>query len=77
MDSESIEETVVIRRGRVRPCKVRGGRGWPRSGPQQRSGTKRQQSPVSETVSALDERKKDIEVTNTYKYKFLEKVFNE
>ena len=33
---------------------------------------KRQQS---ETVSALDERKKDIEVTNTYKYKFLEKLF--
>nr|XP_022302662.1 uncharacterized protein LOC111110451 [Crassostrea virginica] len=60
-DSESTEETVVSRRGRGRPRKVRGGRGRPRSEPQQRRGTKRQQSPVSETVSALDERKKDIE----------------
>nr|XP_022311470.1 P2X purinoceptor 7-like [Crassostrea virginica] len=60
-DSESTEETVVSRRGRGRPRKVRGGRGRPRSELQQRRGTKRQQSPVSETVSALDERKKDIE----------------
>ena len=44
------------------------------SRPQQRRVTKRQQPPVSEIVSALDERKNDIEVTNTYKYKFLEKV---
>ena len=29
----------------------------------------------SRRLSALDERKKDIEVTNTYKYKILEKVF--
>ena len=65
----------MSRRGRGRPRKVRGGRGRPRSEPQQRRGRKRQQSPVSETVSALDERKKDIEVTNTYKYKILEKVF--
>ena len=50
----------MSRRGRGRPRKVRGGRGRPRSWPQQRRGRKRQQSPVSETVSALDERKKDI-----------------
>ena len=34
------------------------GRGRSRSRPQQRRGTKRQRSPVSKTVSAVDERKK-------------------